>query len=339
MLRRASFRMFLVLCLTGIALLAGNAIAQNAPDAPQPPDGQMMAPPDAPMPPEGGPMPDGKQMPEGGPMPDGGQMQDNLRINWQALNLTQEQQEKIQQLRRDFQVNSATTREELRFAQQDLRKEMDKEQIDRAKIDALLTQIAESKQQLSKGAVQNLLDIKKILTVEQRQQVADMQGQMPAEWRGLKMTQEQRSQIKDVLNASRQENQQLAEDVRKLREDLREELLTVEPDVAKIQELQTTIAEKDAALEKSRIDAMLQVNDLLTPEQREQLKKVRARNKQNRQDNQDSDSSESSQNNQDRQNRQDMKARGHEGSNQNQSERSSGNGHQSGRSSGGGHQK
>lgn len=282
MLRRASFRMFLVLCLTGIALLAGNAIAQNAPDAPQPPDGQMMAPPDAPMPPEGGPMPDGKPMPEGGPMPDGGQMQDNLRINWQALNLTQEQQENIQQLRRDFQVNSATTREELRFAQQDLRKEMGKEQIDRAKIDALLTQIANAKQQLSEGAVQNLLDIKTILTEEQRQQIADMQDQMPAEWRGIKLTQEQRAQIKQILNASRQANQQLAEDTRQLREDLRNELFAINSDAAKIQQMQASIAEKDAALEKARVDAMIQVNELLTPEQREQFKKANAERKPDR---------------------------------------------------------
>lgn len=272
MLRHASSRMFLVLCLTVIALFAGNAIAQNAPEAPQPPDGQMMAPPDAPMP------------PEGGPMPDGGQMQDNLRINWQALNLTQEQQDKIQQLRRDFQLNSATTREKLRFAQQDLRKEMGKDQMDRAKIDALLTQIAGAKQKLSEGAVQNLLDIKAILTEEQRQQVADMQEQMPAEWRGIKLTQEQRAQIKQILNTSRQANQQLAENVRQLREDLRNELFAINPDTAKIQQIQASIAEKDAALEKARMEAMIQVNELLTPEQREQLKKVNAEQKQDRKD-------------------------------------------------------
>jgi len=271
MLRKRSYMMIFLMCVASFMIFANGINAQEAPQPPQPPDGQMM-PPDAPMP------------PDGGQMPDGGQVQDNLRINWQALNLTDEQENKIQQLRRDFQVSSATMREKLRFTQQDLRKEMANTTIDRAKIDALLTQIAELKKELSAGAVQNLLEIKMILTEEQRQQIADMQGQMPVEWRGLKLTQEQRSQIKQVLNTSRQANQQLAEDVRQLREDLREELLALNPDTAKIQQIQASIAEKDAALEKARVEAMIQVNELLTPEQREQLKKASAERKQERQD-------------------------------------------------------
>ena len=270
MLRKLSSTIVLVMCVASFTLFAHGASAQDAPEPPQPPDGQMMAPPDAPMPPDG-------QM-----QPDGGQMQDNLRINWQALNLTEEQQTKIQQLRRDFQVNSSAAREELRFAQQDLRKEMEKAQIDRAKIDALLTQIAEAKQKLSEGAAQNLLDIKGILTEEQRQRIADMPGQMPAQWRGITMTKEQRSQVKQILKTSMKANQQLIEEVMQLREDLRDELFAMNPDTAKIQQIQAGIAEKDAALEKARTEAMIQVNELLTPEQREQLKKVNTERKQDR---------------------------------------------------------
>ncbi len=265
MLRKLSSTIVLVMCVASFMLFAHGASAQDAPEPPQPPNGEMMSPPDAPMPPDG-------------------QMQDNLRINWRALNLTEEQQNKIQQLRRDFQVSSATTREELRFAQQDLRKEMSNDPIDRAQIDALLTQIAEAKQKLSEGAAQNLLEIKGILTEEQRQQIADMPGQMPAQWRGITMTKEQRSQVKQILKTSMKANQQLIEEVMQLREDLRDELFAMNPDTAKIQQIQAGIAEKDAALEKARTEAMIQVNELLTPEQREQLKKVNAERKQERQE-------------------------------------------------------
>lgn len=278
MLRKLSLTMPLLMCVTSVMLFANGAAAQQDVDHPQPPDKEMMSPPDGP------PMPDAPMPPDGGPMPDGGQMQDNLRINWKALNLTQEQQDKIQQLRRDFQVDSATTRETLRFAQQDLRAEMGKEQINSATIDTLLTQIASAKQKLSEGAVQNLLDIKAILTAEQLQQVADMQDQMPVEWRGITLTKEQRTQMKQILKTSFETNQQLLEEVIQLRGELREELFAVNSDMAKIQQLQASIAEKDAALEKARTTAMIEVNSLLTPEQREQLKKINAERKQERQE-------------------------------------------------------
>ncbi|GAK53544.1 P pilus assembly/Cpx signaling pathway [Candidatus Moduliflexus flocculans] len=278
MLRKISYMMLLLMCVASVMVFANGAAAQKEGEPPQPPNGEMMAPPDG-----GQQMPDAP-MPPDGPMSPDGMQQDNLRINWQALNLTDEQREKIQQLRRDFQVSTATTREELQFAQQDLRKEMSNAQIDSAKIDALLTQIASAKQKLSEGAVQNLLNIKAILTEEQLQQLAEMQEQMPVEWRGIALTKEQRSQIKNILKTSLKANQQLLETIIQLRGELREELFATNSDTAKVQQLQASIAEKDAALEKARTETMIEINKLLTPEQREQLKKASAERKQDRQE-------------------------------------------------------
>ena len=208
-------------------------------------------------------------------VPDMGE--DGIKLNWRALKLTPEQQEQMQQLRREFQINTAGIRQELGFIQQDLRTEMIKEPVDQAKIDSLLNDISGLKQRLNEAAVQNLLDIKGLLTQEQLQKLADFQQPLPPELRKIQLTQKQKSTIRELMKSSRQQNKQLFEDLAELRENLRELLLSAdEVDQVQLKQLQTDIAEKELALETARVKGLLELRNVLTPEQREKLVKFRS---------------------------------------------------------------
>ena len=196
------------------------------------------------------------------------------RINWRMLNLTAEQREQIQQLRRKFQIDTAGIRTELQFSEQDLRAEMFKGSLDRAKIDELVQQTADLKRRLSEAAVQNLLAIKELLTADQRQTLADFQQPMPAELRAVSLTSEQRSQIRALLQASKQKNHELSGRLDELKDELRTMIFSVnDVDPKRLQQVQTEIGEQELALEKNRVENILAIQDVLTPNQRKMLRK------------------------------------------------------------------
>jgi Spy/CpxP family protein refolding chaperone len=200
---------------------------------------------------------------------------EEIRINWRELGLSKEQQEQIQQKRREFGINTAGIREELKFALQDLRAEMVKDPVDRAKIDSILSNISALKQQMSEAAVQNLLAIKSLLTQEQLEKLAELQAQLPMEFKRLKLSAEQRTQIREVMKNSIQQNREIAEGLRELKAQLRETLLEQEVDAEKLSQLQADIAEKELAQGKARVDMLLQMKEILTPKQQKLLQKIR----------------------------------------------------------------
>ena len=207
-----------------------------------------------------------------------GRSDEGLSINWQLLKLTQEQKQQIQQLRRKFQLDTVTIRKELQSAGQDFQAEMLKAPVDRSKIDELLNNISHLKQQLSEVAVQNLLDIKGILSQDQLDTLIQSQQRIPGELQRLKLTSEQRSQLQALMRIMRFKNRTLSGELRDLKEELREMLLASdETDMEQLQQVQTAIAEKELALEKARINNLFQMREILTPEQQEQLKQFRAK--------------------------------------------------------------
>lgn len=199
-----------------------------------------------------------------------------IAINWRALKLTPEQQAQMQQLRRDFQINTAKIRQELQFAQQDLRAEMLKNSIDRAKIDGLVKEIFRMKRAISNSAIQNLLAIRGLLSPEQREKLANSQSRLPGELRAVHLTAEQRSQIRDLMKNSLKENRMISAEALELKEELRD-LLTAAGDVdqEKLTQLQGRITDKELALEQARIEGVLGIWEVLTPEQWNQVKKSR----------------------------------------------------------------
>lgn len=216
------------------------------------------------------------------PLPgrDQGETED-IRINWRELGLSKEQQEQIQQKRREFQINTAGIREELKFAQQDLRAEMIKDSVDRTKIDSILSHISTLKQQMSEAAVQNLLAIRSILTQEQLEKLAELQTPLPMEFKRLNLTAEQQTQIQKVMKSSMQQNREIAEGLRGLKMQLRETLLAQDVNTEKLSQLQADIAEKELAQEKARVDMLLRMKEILTPEQQKLLQQVREKRERN----------------------------------------------------------
>jgi len=200
----------------------------------------------------------------------------NIRINWKQLALTEEQQAQIDQKRREFRINTAGIREELQLAEQDLRRELVKDPVDRSKIDKLVNDLSALKQKMGDAALQNLLAIRSVLTPEQLEKLGDFQAQIPEEFKRLELTPEQRSKIQDILKNSLKQYKAATEALRELRMELRDLLLSPqEIDTAKLKQLQQDIAAKEFAVEKGRVDMVLQLKDVLTPEQRQKLQEAK----------------------------------------------------------------
>lgn len=254
---------------------------QQAPDPQQaqfPPDAQGppgMRPPDAPMEPGSS---EDVRAPENASAQASTDVGE-IRINWNKLGLSSEQKAQMVRQRRAFQVDTAGLREELKFAEADLRAEMNKIPADRAKIEALLKSMAVLKQRLGDAAIQNLLAIKSVLTPEQLQKLADSQSPLPPEFQTLKLTTEQRANIQGVLQRAMREHKEHTNALFELKGELQRLLLSPQPaDTAKITELQTKTNEHEFALEKGRVELFLTIRDMLTPEQIERYQRIRKSN-------------------------------------------------------------
>lgn len=224
-------------------------------------------------------IPEDQNLRQGKPIkkgPDQADETSGIRINWRALNLTEEQLAQIKQYRRSFQINSAGMREELKFVQQDLREEIEQATADRAKIDQLVSELSNLKQRLSEAAVQNILAIKSVLTQEQLNLLAEQQARLPRELQRLKLSSEQKTQIWQIMKDFMKKTRGIEMELQDLKLELRETLLSSsEVGSSKLGQLQADIAEKELALEKARIDQLVRMREVLTPEQIERYKQVR----------------------------------------------------------------
>ncbi len=184
----------------------------------------------------------------------GGQNRQNDRkggfgLNLAGIELSEEQKAQFQQQMRDFQVNTAEIRQQLQFAEQDIRKDMRNETVDQANIDSLWAKITELKQQFGEAQTNHMLAMKGILTAEQL--------------------------------ATIQDNESAALELQKLRLEQRELLLASgAPDVQRLQQIQAQIAQKEVTLERERLENMAERFANMTPEEQEQLKNNRGRGKQ-----------------------------------------------------------
>lgn len=200
----------------------------------------------------------------------------NLRINWKDLGLSEEQKKQMAQKRREFQVNTASLREQLRFAERDLQAEMAKEPVDRAKIDGFLNNRAALKRQLNEAATQNLLALKGLLTPEQLEKLAGLRAELPPQFQKLQLTPEQRTKIQAILKSAMRKNRETAAQLRELRLKLQEMLLAAQKIAPEeLKKLQTEIGDTELTLEKARFEMLLQTKEVLTPEQRAALQKAR----------------------------------------------------------------
>jgi Spy/CpxP family protein refolding chaperone len=165
-------------------------------------------------------------------------------INLAGIELSDEQKDQIQQQMRDFQVNTAEIRQQLQFAEQDLRQEMRNDPVDQAKVDSLWAEITDLKQKVGEAQVNHMLALRGILTPEQL--------------------------------ATVQENELVALELQKLRIEQRELLLASgAPDVQRLQQIQAEIAEKEVALQRERFENMAEKFAEMTPEQQEKLQQFR----------------------------------------------------------------
>lgn len=206
------------------------------------------------------------RQPEPAPPHEPGEFGD-MRIDWKELGLSEEQIETIHQKRRDFQVQTAVIRTELRFAHQDLHAEIMKETTDHSRIESLLNDISTLTLKLSEAAVQNILAIRKILTPDQLDKLQAFQSKIPPEFERLRLTGEQRTRLWNMIKNSRSEVRVVTERLQELKEQLLETLLAQNVDSERLKHLQTEIAKEELAQGESRVDMLLQLKEILTPDQ------------------------------------------------------------------------
>lgn len=139
------------------------------------------------------------------------------------LNLSDEQKTQMQEKYRESRLAGEETNLKLRFAKRDLGSAMREETVDQAKVDGLWADIAELRQTQAKARIEQLLELKSILTEEQ---LATLQAR-ENEWQELQAL---RTEFRELLMASG------------------------ETDLAKLQELQAKITEKELVLEKERAE-------------------------------------------------------------------------------------
>lgn len=203
---------------------------------------------------------------------------EEMRVDWGQLDLSEVQQEQFLAKRREFQGEIAGLRAELNSLQQDLRAAIAKNPIDRAALDDILEKMASAKQGLSEAAVRNLLDLKGLLTPEQLEKLEEFQARVPPDLQQLKLTAEQRKAVAQLVNSALRKDRQAAGQLQMLRMELQELLFsTVEPDQARLIEVQRTITEQEMVLERARLDLFLQMREILTPEQLERYQQFRER--------------------------------------------------------------
>jgi len=85
----------------------------------------------------------------------------------QALNLTPEQQQKMEDLQYIHQKDMIKFREEVSLKRLDLQREMQKDSPDRATVDRLADDMGALRTRMGRARVDHLLDVRKILTPEQ----------------------------------------------------------------------------------------------------------------------------------------------------------------------------
>lgn len=99
----------------------------------------------------------------------------------QALKLTPEQQQKLEDLRYQRRKDGANLRRDMELKRLDLERELDKDTPDVAALDRLLDEQGALRTKMGKARIHQMLDMKKILTPEQWNKVRDRMRERRAE--------------------------------------------------------------------------------------------------------------------------------------------------------------
>jgi len=102
----------------------------------------------------------------------------------EALKLTPEQQQKLEETSYQHQKEAANLRRDMQLKRLDLQRELDKENPDQAILDKLIDEQAALRAQAGKARVEQMLAVKKILTPEQWAKAKELRQERRAERMG-----------------------------------------------------------------------------------------------------------------------------------------------------------
>ena len=112
--------------------------------------------------------------PEGGREKRGEYMQKKMDEIYDRLDLTPEQEEKIRAQRREEREKSRELMEKYRAKRGELRTELEKETIDKARVDLLIKEVTTVKQEILRQRVDRIMATREILTSEQFRKLQEM---------------------------------------------------------------------------------------------------------------------------------------------------------------------
>jgi len=96
---------------------------------------------------------------------------------------------------------------------------------------------------------------------------AKKEGKMDKIMQELGLTDEQKEKLKEMKDAQRESGKEIRAQQREKREEMRKELEKTEPDLTKINKLIDEMAELDKQKTKNRVQGILDMKKVLTPEQ------------------------------------------------------------------------
>lgn len=91
----------------------------------------------------------------------------------------------------------------------------------------------------------------------------------------LDLTEEQRQEMQSIQRDMRREHMNVMLDIMDLRDEMRDEMLADRPDPERVRELHSQMAEHHGEIMESRVEMRNRMYDLLTDEQRDQMREMR----------------------------------------------------------------
>jgi len=234
----------------------------------------------------------------------------------QQLDLSEDQQAQIQQLRREAREESSAAREDLQQLRGELQQLWQADQPDASAILAKQGQMDALRSVVRARRTELRMDIQGILTAEQRARMAEVraerraggggEGRMGRRGRGrghggpgmggpgmgargmrgmadrLDLSAEQQSQIRALRQQARQSTSDERSAIQQIRQEVRAQWASGQPDETAIDELQERASAARSAIREQRVHTRIEVLDILDAEQRAAMQELRQQRQERR---------------------------------------------------------
>jgi len=202
---------------------------------------------------------------------EGGLWQQKFRLDWSILELSSDQKAQIKRRRKEFMAGASELREKLKSARLDLRDAIFKDQADPEKVKELSNRVADLELQLGQMALQNLLEIKKILTPAQLKRLPILASNFTRRWKELDLTQEQQAQLSALDQEFEKKRRQVTTKIQSLTTELKDLIFQPSMEHEGVEKITQELAQAKKDLIQAKTEFLVKSRAILTPSQLEKL--------------------------------------------------------------------